>query len=244
MFIFVLSAVACHAQNDFPSLVPDRPGHSWDAQVTPHNKLILDNGFAFEKTADGTQAFTLSNTILRYGLFENMELRIGTDLLMYNEGKTEYAFGVAPLVIGTKIKLYEGSGVLPTIGVLSELKSSHIGTKELLPSHLAPSAYLLFEHAIGERFLLCYNAGLEWDGETAAPTTFLALCLGYNITDNIGIFAESNNYLHEDGNQYMTEFGINWLVSPRVQLDLEADLDLMDLKNYYAIGCGISWLIN
>lgn len=104
--------------------------------------------------------------------------------------------------------------------------------------------YAIFEHAIGERFWLCYNAGLEWDGETAAPHTFLALGMGYNITESVGVFAETYNYLHNEGNQYMTEFGLTWLVSRRVQLDLEADMNLRNLQGYNAIGGGVAWLIN
>ena len=244
LFAMVWLANACFAQYAEPSVVPDRPGHSWDAEVTPHHKLILDYGWGYEKGIDETRTFTLSNAVFRYGLFENMELRVGTDFLVYENDATGPTFGIAPLAVGTKIKLYEGSGILPSVGMLAELKSSHVGTKDQLPSHLAPSAYLLFEHSIGERFSLCYNAGLEWDGETAAPTTYLALSLGYNITDDLGVFAESNNYLHADGNKYMAEFGITWLASRRVQLDLEADLDLMDIGKCYAIGCGIAWLIN
>lgn len=247
VLIAVLGASAlCRAQEEFPSLVPDRPGMSWGAEVTPHHKLIWDNGFGFEKTPEGVNTFTLSSATLRYGLFENTELRVGTEFLLWNDGDVkEPTFGIAPLFIGTKIKLYEGEGILPSVGVLAELRSPHVGTKDQLPSHLAPSAYLLFEHAIGERFWLCYNAGLEWDGETAEPTTFLALALGCYITESLGAFVESYNYLNrEDENQYMTQFGFTWLVSRRVQLDLEADLDFMNLGKYYAVGCGVSWLIN
>ena len=86
---------------------------------------------------------------------------------------------------------------------------------------------------------------MEWDGKTAAPNTFLGLGLGYSITENIGVFAESINYLHrEEQSQHLTEFGLTWLVSRRVQLDLEADLDLRNLGGYYAIGAGVAWLIN
>lgn len=240
------TSTLCHAQEELPSLVPDRPGMTWGAEVTPHHKLIWDNGFGYEKTIEGAHTFTLSSAVLRYGLFENMELRVGTDFLLYNDSDAmEPTFGIAPLFVGTKIKLYEGEGVLPSVGVLAELRSPHIGTKDQLPSHLAPSAYLLFEHAIGERFSLCYNAGLEWDGETAEPTTFLSLALGYNITENFGAYVETYNYLYrEEENQYMTELGFTWLVSRRVQLDLEGDLDLMNLGKYYAVGFGVSWLIN
>lgn len=242
----ILTASLCFAQEELPTVVPDRPGMSWGAEVTPHHKLIWDNGFGFEKTSEGAHTLTLSSTALRYGLFENTELRVGTDFLLYNDGDApEPTFGIAPLFVGTKIKLYEGEGFLPSVGVLAELRSPHVGSKDLLPSHLAPSAYLLFEHAIGERFWLCYNAGLEWDGETAELTTFLAMALGCYITESLGAFVETYNYLNrEDENQYMTELGLTWLVSRRVQLDIEGDLDLKNPGKYYSVGCGVSWLIN
>ena len=242
----ILTACLCFAQEELPTVVPDRPGMSWGAEVTPHHKLIWDNGFGFEKTSEGAHTLTLSSTALRYGLFENTELRVGTDFLLYNDGDApEPTFGIAPLFVGTKIKLYEGEGFLPSVGVLAELRSPHVGSKDLLPSHLAPSAYLLFEHAIGERFWLCYNAGLEWNGETAEPTTFLAMALGCYITESLGAFVETYNYLNrEDENQYMTELGLTWLVSRRVQLDIEGDLDLKNPGKYYSVGCGVSWLIN
>ena len=210
LFAFILASGICFAQNELPTVVPDRPGHTFSADVTHYQKLGWDNGFAFEKTADGTRTFTLNNTILRYGLFQNMELRIGTDFLMYDNEAAVPTFGIAPLTVGTKIKFNEGSGIIPSVGFLAELKSPHVGSKDLLPSHLAPAMYAIFEHSIGERFSISYNAGLEWDGEKATPTTFLAFALGYNFTENLGAFVETYNYLHpEEANQYMAEFGLS-----------------------------------
>ena len=246
LLLLISMASFCIAQDKLPTVVPDRPGYTWGAEVTPWHKISWDNGFAFDWTKDEPYALTLNSTILRYGIFENVELRVGTDFLMYREEPdSKPVFGIAPLAIGTKIKLYEGNGVLPAIAVLAELKSPHIGAKDQLPSHLAPAMYAIFEHAIGERFSICYHAGLEWDGETTTPTTFLALALGYSITESLGTFVETYNYLHPvDGNQYMTEFGLTWLVSRRVQLDIEADLDFQHLGQYYSIGCGVAWMIN
>ena len=71
------------------------------------------------------------------------------------------------------------------------------------------------------------------------------MALGCYITESLGAFVETYNYLNrEDENQYMTELGLTWLVSRRVQLDMEADFDLTNLRNYYSVGCGVSWLIN
>ena len=236
----------CWAQEEMPVLPADRPGFSWDAEVLPLHKISWENGFAYESSPDGARTLTLNNTIVRYGIFKNMELRVGTDFLMFNDGQVaESTFGIAPLTIGTKLKVYESSNWLPSIGLLAEFKSPHVGSKELLPLHPAPSMYIMFSHDINSCFSLCYNAGLEWDGETATPTTFLALALGFNITDNIGTFIETYNYLHpEEANQYMTEFGLTWMSSRKVQLDLECDLDFQNFGKHYVIGGGVAWMIN
>ena len=53
------------------------------------------------------------------------------------------------------------------------------------------------------------------------------------------------NYLNSvEGNKYMSEIGFTWLVSRRVQLDIEGDFDLQNLGKYYAVGCGVAWMIN
>ena len=69
--------------------------------------------------------------------------------------------------------------------------------------------------------------------------------VGFNITDNIGAFIETYNYLHpEEANQYMTEFGLTWMPSRKVQLDLECDLDFQSFGKHYVIGGGVAWMIN
>lgn len=245
LLALVMMAGLCKAQEELPVLSADRPGHTWGAEVLSLHKVSWENGPTFESSPDGARTITLSSTIVRYGIFNNMELRVGTDFLLSKEGQAkEFTFGIAPLTIGTKLKVYESTNWLPSIGLLAEFKSPHIGSKDLLPSHIAPSMYALFEHSITDWFSLCYNVGLEWDGETATPQTYLALALGFNITDNIGTYIETYNYLHPEGNQYMTEFGLTWMVSRRLQLDLECDLDFQQLGKYYAVGCGVAWMIN
>ena len=86
--------------------------------------------------------------------------------------------------------------------------------------------------------------GAEWDGVTATPTTFLGLNLSFSLTDDIGTYVETFNYLHPDGNQYLTEFGLTFSPTQRLQLDIEADFDVMNLKDYFRVGCGIAWRIN
>ena len=246
LFAMAFATTLVYAQEELPTVVPDRPGYCWSADVTPHHKLICDHGFGFESAPEGEHTLTLSSSVFRYGLFENLELRVGTDFMMYNDGDAmERTFGIGPLTIGTKLKVYEGSGILPSIGLLAELQSPHVGSKDLLPSHLAPSMYLIFGNDVADWLGIYYNVGEEWDGESATPTTFLGLSLYFSFNDQWGAFVETYNYLHpEEENQYMSEMGFFWQVSRRVQLDMEADFDLKNIGNYYSVGCGVSWLIN
>lgn len=235
----------CHAQEEPLTISADRPGALTGTDVMPLYKLQWETGMGFESTADGAHKFTLNNTLLRFGLFESTELRIGTDALMWNDGQaTEPSFGLTPLTIGMKTRFYEGTGYLPSVSMLAELKSPHVGTKELLPAHLAPSLHLLFEHTFTDWFGICYNVGAEWDGETASPTTYLGFGVYFDITEHIGTFVETYNYIHPEGNQHLTQFGLTWLVSRRVQLDLSGDLDFQNLGKFYVVSGGVAWLIN
>ena len=83
--LFVLTTG--YAQEELPTVVPERPGYTWGAEVTPHHKIIWDQGIGYESTPEGENTLTLSSTVLRYGLFENMELRVGSDFIMYNKGR-------------------------------------------------------------------------------------------------------------------------------------------------------------
>lgn len=246
VMVLLMTAFLCPAQEELPDFPTERPGNTWGAEVLPLNKVSWENGFAYESTPDGLHTTTLNSTIVRYGIFENVELRLGTEFLMYQEELgTRPVFGVNPLTIGTKIKLHEGSGWVPSVGILAQLQSPHIGSPELLPSHLTPAMYLLFENDINDQLWLYYDAGLEWDGETATPTTFLSLCLGYSFIDDLGAFVETTNYLHpENGNQYLLGFGLYWMVSGRLQFDFGCNLDLNVFGKYYYLSGGVSWMIN
>ncbi|MBQ7533003.1 MAG: transporter [Bacteroidales bacterium] len=248
LFLIALLLVCglCHAQEELPTISADRPGALTGTDVMPLYKLQWETGMGYESVKGGTHTFTINNTLLRFGLFENAELRVGTDLLMWNDDQaTEHTFGFTPLTVGIKASFYEGKGFLPSVALLAELQSHHIGTKELIPSNLTPILHLLFEHSVIDWFGICYNVGAEWDGETATPTTFLGLGLYFDISEHISTFVETYNYIHpDDDNQYLTEFGFTWLVSRRVQLDLAADLDFQNLDGFYAISGGVAWLIN
>ena len=213
--------------------------------VVGRGVIQLEQGIQYD--GDGSAGtFTFSNTLLRYGLFHNMELRLGGDGFLYQEDGASQRFKPAfsGLSVGTKITCFEGQGAVPAVSVLADFAVPYTASEGFNTEHLAPSLYLLFENHVNDWLSIGYNVGAEWDGSLPAPTAFAALCFGIAATENIGCFVESYNYFSKIGNVYAVDFGFNWMVGKKVQIDLAANLDLLNPSQSWSISCGVAWQIN
>ena len=238
--LFIFSLVAASAQN--VEFTADRPGASTGPSTVAKGVIQLEQGVQYDGDA-GKGAFTFSNTMFRYGLFDGVELRLRGDGFIYNNGsKWKPAFsGVS---IGTKIRCYEGDGAVPAVSALADFSIPCIGTKGVTVENLAPSLYMLFENPLNDKLSLGYNVGAEWDGSSPSPLAFVALCLGCSVTDDLGCFVESYNYFGKADNAYCADFGFNYMVARKVQLDIAANLDLCDPSHCWSVSFGVAWQIN
>ena len=224
----------------------DRPGASTGPAVVGHKVIQLEQGVQYDGDG-GAGIFTFSNTLLRYGLFPNMELRLSGDGFICqntNGGVEQWFPAFSGLSVGTKIKCFDGVGAIPAVSVLADFSIPNTATKGYEVDNLTPSLYLLFENPVNDWLSIGYNVGAEWDGTLPTPTTFAALCLGFSATDNLGCFVESYNYFNKLGSAYCMDFGLNWQVSRKVQLDIAANIDLTNPSQCWAISCGVTWQIN
>lgn len=108
------------AQDDV-EFTADRPGTSTGPSTIGHKVIQLEQGVQYDGDG-GAGVFTFSNTLLRYGLFDGMELRLGGDGFIYHpEGATKFKPAFSGLSLGTKIRCFEGRGAIPAISVLKVL---------------------------------------------------------------------------------------------------------------------------
>lgn len=248
--LFILSiaffcGISAFAQEEV-EFTADRPGASTGPSVVGHGVIQLEQGIQYDGT-EGYGTYTFSNTLLRYGLFPNMELRLGGDAFLYPSDGCDVAYSAAfsGLSVGTKIKCFDGVGAIPAVSVLADFAVPYTASSGFNTDHLAPSLYLLFENPVTDWLSIGYNVGAEWDGTLAQPTTFAALCLGFSATDRLGCFVESYNYFNSTfGNVYAMDFGLNWMAGKKVQLDIAANIDLTNPAQSWAISCGVAWQIN
>lgn len=86
----------------------DRPGASTDPSVVGHHVMQLEQGIQYDGDG-GAGTITFSNTLLRYGLFPRMELRLGGDGFLYRpeDAVKGYKAAFSGLSLGTKISCFE-----------------------------------------------------------------------------------------------------------------------------------------
>jgi len=252
VLFLILSSTIKSQPDSLNNFVPDRPGMATPPNVLTSRNLQIEEGSQFEKYKQGllnNDNFLFSSPLLRYGIVNILEVRIQTDYV-YDKEKdrtktsTSTIQGLNPLTIGSKIKLVEQRKTLPDISVLFNLTLPYFGNKEFRPANFAPSFYLLMSKSISEKLNVCFNYGLSWDGSSAVPTHFYALCLGVNLDERWSTFIENFGYFSKMTNPvYYIDTGFAYLINDRLQIDFSATGYLNSFFSYYSMNMGIAWKI-
>lgn len=246
LFLLLFCPLTLLAQSEEEVISADSPGMATGTGIMPKGKVQWEYGMGYDYDKSGgetVRAFTFCNSLFRYGISDVAELRLELDGV-HESCSGEKVTGLAPVILGTKIKLHEGDGVQLNWAMMANLTLPW-ASKDFRPSNIAPSIYALADHDVTDKLNIAYNAGLEWDGESSEPTTFAALCLDYAFTDKFGGLVESYNYFPKHGDaSWNADLGLYWLVNNRVQLDVSAACNLNHLNDYFNVSFGVAWLIN
>ena len=247
LLLITLYSISGFAQNEVPDLVTDRPDQTESSYVVPQKSLQIETGFIWENDENDSykqQTFVYNTTLLRYGLFERMELRLGLAYLseevkIKHTDTTNTNTGFSPLYAGFKIAVVEENGWIPEIAFLGGLVIPFTAHEEFKAPYSAPSMRFAFTHTLSDRVSLGYNLGAEWYGETAIPDYFYSIALGVGITDKIGAYIEAFGFIPEEGRaNHLVDGGFTWLVLPNLQLDLSGGFGLTEesIDNYLSFG--------
>ena len=232
---------------------PDRPGMATGTGVMPFKGVMWETGFeaGFGKDIFGQNEYSvlLPSTMFRFGITKFAEVRVSFDGLMTIDATKKCAYDVATVTVGTKVRIFDGSEQYKWIPKTALMVNLVIPSTKYMASIMtvAPNAHLLFSNEVTNWFNIGYDVGVEWDGMQPIPNTFVALCLGFTITDQVGAYVESYNSFFDYGKNTDAmcglDGGFNFMVHDRVQLDVYAGFDARDPKSSSYAGLGVAWLI-
>lgn len=246
LFIFIVITVAIKAQNESPELITDRPDQTESSVTVPHKFLQIETGFVMENSKTDLadqKAYTYNSTLLRYGLFDNLELRLGLEYLgekvtNKNAETTNAISGLSPLYAGFKAKIAEEDGWKPEIAFLAAMVLPFTASEDYKPEYSGADIRFAFSHTLSDRFSLGYNLGAQWNGETAMPSYFYSVSLGAGIIYKLEMFIESYGLIPETGEaEHLLDAGFTYLLLPNLQFDASGGIGIYNsIDNFISLG--------
>jgi hypothetical protein len=108
IFFLIAFSLIVKAQYETIELITDRPDQTESSAAVPHKSLQIETGFVMENNETEfieQKSFAYNTTLLRYGLLENFELRLGLEYLgeevfIKNTDTTNTYSGLSPIYAG------------------------------------------------------------------------------------------------------------------------------------------------
>lgn len=226
--IFVSLSSFAQEQDTFEPLITDRPDATESPNALARGFLQIETGAAFETFKDAsieTEHLTYNTTLLRYGLLNNLELRIGWDFV---EGRNkvngttldDVTSGFNPLLFGFKTHIAKENGWFPDIGFLGHLYLPFTAGTDYKPETTGVDFRFAFTHTISDNSSLSYNLGAEWGNDSPEAAYIYTIAYGYGITEKLGVYVELYGDLPENSkSNHLWDGGLTYLVSNNLQLD-------------------------
>lgn len=230
IFTLIASSAFSFAQkaNEIEPLITDRPDQTESPNAMPKGFLQVETGAYYESFKDNnikTEDFTFNTTLVRYGLLDNLELRLGWDFV---EGKTKVngnalanvSSGFNPLLLGVKTSIAKENGYFPEIGLLGHIYLPFSASTDYKPKTTGVDFRFAFAHTISENSSLSYNLGAAWGNDSPEAAYVYTMAFGQNITDNLGAYAELYGDIPENSKaNHFWDAGLTYLINNNLQLD-------------------------
>ena len=230
LFLGLITLLNAQAQESTtkPDLITDRPDATESPTVVPKGSLQVETGAFYTSFEDGgvqEEVFTYNTALLRYGLLDRLELRLGWNL---EESRLSTPIdtldtsvsSLSPLLFGVKVAIVEENGWLPEIGLIGHIFLPFTVREELRPEFTSSDFRFAFNHTLSEKSGIAYNLGAQWGDDSPEIAYIYTLAYGYAITDKLGAYVELYGDLPEDNSaNHFWDAGLTYAIAPLVQLD-------------------------
>lgn len=233
-------------------LVTDRPDATEAPTVVPAGSLQVETGAlftSFEKKNTLEEVYTYNTTLLRYGILDNVELRVGWSLdevqtTIDKEATEATNARFSPLLFGAKVAIAAENGWKPEIGLIGHLFLPFTAPKEIRPQYTSADFRFAFNHTLSDRSGLAYNLGAQWESDDPEIAYIYTLAYGYSFTDKFGTYVELYGDFPEDSKaNHFWDAGVTYLATPLMQLDATVGQSITDGQDIL-VSVGLSFRID
>lgn len=235
LLVLVIGSLNAFAQEEDNknqgALVTDRPDATEASSTVGKGVLQIETGGiyeSFEENSIKAENYTYNTTLVRYGILDNMELRVGWNFVegavKVNGNKLDnVTSGLSPLLLGVKIDIAEEKGAMPEIALIGHVFPLFSASKDFRPESTGIDFRFSLSHTLSEKSSIGYNIGGQWGDDSAEAAAVYTVAYGYSITDAFGFYAELYGDMPEDSSaNHYWDAGLTYLVNNDLQLDIYA----------------------
>ena len=247
--LLTMASANSHAQ-EIERIETDRHEFTPSVLVVPEGMAQIESGYSFFKDGDET-VHTGPELLLRYGLTENVELR-----LRYNEAwrfGEDHRSGSEDLRIGTKLRLNDQRGWIPEAVALLTL-SVPTGSEDWTLDSTEFGISYVYGWDIAEGVEIYGSTGLATNGlgdfdflPEAADDDFTvfsqSISVGAILTERVTCYAEffglfTNNFVDDEDNQVFYNMGADYYLTNDFLIDARAGVGLTSDSADFFCGLG------
>ncbi len=231
------------------AIVTDRPDATEASSTVEKGTLQIETGGLYESFEENnikSESFTYNTMLVRYGLLDNLELRLGWNFV---EGVTKVngnkldnvASGFSPLLLGVKIDIAEENGCIPEIALIGHVFPIFSASADFRPETTAVDFRFSLSHTLSEKSSLGYNIGAQWGNDSPEAAVIYTIAYGYSLSDKFGFYAELYGDLPEDNSaNHYWDAGFTYLASNDLQFDIYAGTSITEGQDLL-LGLGLSY---
>ena len=246
----------------------DRPDRTESTETVEKNKFQIEAGIEFGSIKNKNSELLLENgnsvtgdvklgtltaptTLLRYGLTDKVELRLGIDFdaQYFRIGDIDSLSNNSKLSLnapqlGAKFSLYKGEGWKPDFAIITKVTLPDIGGEGKKEDHIIPELNFAFSNEINNTLSLGYNIGLTSDYKFNLTDLFYSASLGINLNEKTGAFIEVFGNTPEakfkDFNNSV-DGGFTYLIKKNFQVDIYGGLGFTTEADDFFLGTGFGY---
>ena len=247
--VLISPAIIAQTEIDSEPLITDRPDATEASSVVGKGVLQIETGGlyeAFEENSIKEESYTYNTTLIRYGILDNLELRLGWDFV---EGVTKVngtkldnvTSGFSPLLLGMKLAITEEKNGWPEVALIGHVFPVFSASTDYRPETTGVDFRFSLSHTVSENSSIGYNIGGEWGNDSPEAAAIYTIAYGYSITDAFGFYIELYGDLPEDNSaNHYWDGGFTYLVSNDLQLDAYIGTSLTKGQDIL-LGLGLSY---
>jgi len=250
MFTLIANAQEEQVAKEYGAIITDRPDQTESSALVPKLFLQVETGALYETLElhnIKSKTTTFNTTLLRYGLLDNLELRVGfsnSEIKQEFNGNnlSDVVSGFSPLSIGVKIGVTGEKGLLPEIAFLSHINFPFLASQDFKTKSTSIDFRFSFAHTLSEKSSLGYNIGMFWDGDITTANYIYTIAYGYSISEKVGTFLEIYGDLPEDSHfNHLWDAGFTYLINDNIQLDISGGTGITQNVQDLHLSAGISF---